>query len=179
MLVGTCGKIDRNSNHNETNMIDSDGYRSNVGIVLCNGQGRLFWAKRIGQNAWQFPQGGIRRNEKPEQAMYRELYEETGLQRDHVRLIGQTRRWLKYRLPRRYIRRGCQPVCIGQKQRWFFLELTGAEQDVSLDLGKTPEFETWRWVNHWQPVKEVVYFKRGVYKQALDEFRGYILERDS
>ena len=58
-------------------VIDSDGYRLNVGIVLSNGDGRVFWARRVGQNAWQFPQGGIRTDETPEQAMYRELFEET------------------------------------------------------------------------------------------------------
>ena len=39
-------------------MIDSEGYRANVGIVICNPQGELLWAKRIGQQAWQFPRAG-------------------------------------------------------------------------------------------------------------------------
>ena len=69
-------------------MIDSQGYRANVGIILCNKQRRLFWARRVGQNAWQFPQGGIREHETPEQAMYRELFEETGLQPEHDEIIG-------------------------------------------------------------------------------------------
>ena len=56
-------------------MIDFDGYRPNVGIVICNRKGQVLWAKRYGQNSWQFPQGGINDNESAEQAMYRELYE--------------------------------------------------------------------------------------------------------
>jgi len=77
-------------------MIDSDGYRLNVGIILSNDEGRLFWARRIGQDAWQFPQGGIDKEESPEQAMYRELKEETGLDPNDVDILGCTQDWLKY-----------------------------------------------------------------------------------
>ena len=57
-------------------MIDDDGYRPNVGIVICNRQGQVMWARRFGQHSWQFPQGGINPGESAEQAMYRELFEE-------------------------------------------------------------------------------------------------------
>ena len=110
-------------------MIDSDGFRPNVGIILCNDQRKLFWAKRIGQDAWQFPQGGINENESPEEAMFRELGEEVGLKPDQVDVLGETRDWLKYRLPRRYVRKNCDPVCIGQKQRWFLLRVLCNESD--------------------------------------------------
>lgn len=150
-------------------MIDLDGFRPNVGIILCNNAGQLFWAKRVGQEAWQFPQGGIREDETPKQAMYRELWEETGLQREHVEIVGVTQKWLRYRLPKRFIRRHSLPLCIGQKQRWFLLRLTSNENCVCLDASRTPEFDGWRWVDYWQPVDEVVFFKRKVYKRALKE----------
>lgn len=150
-------------------MIDLDGFRPNVGIILCNNAGQLFWAKRVGQDAWQFPQGGIREDETPKQAMYRELWEETGLQREHVEIVGVTQKWLRYRLPNRFIRRRSLPLCIGQKQRWFLLRLTSDENCVCLDASRTPEFDGWRWVDYWQPVDEVVFFKRKVYKRALKE----------
>jgi putative (di)nucleoside polyphosphate hydrolase len=150
-------------------VIDSQGFRPNVGIILTDDQGRVFWAKRKGQDAWQFPQGGISRNESPQEAMYRELYEETGLQPDHVEIIGQTRRWLRYRLPKRMIRRHSQPLCIGQKQRWFLLRLVAGENCLQLDATDKPEFDGWRWVDYWHPVKEVVFFKRRVYQLALNE----------
>jgi len=95
-------------------VIDSDGYRANVGIVLSNSEGAVLWARRAGQDAWQFPQGGINADEDPEQAMYRELWEEVGLKPEHVEIVGVTRKWLRYRLPKRFIRRDSQPVCIGQ-----------------------------------------------------------------
>lgn len=150
-------------------MIDSDGYRPNVGIILTNRGGQLLWARRIRQNAWQFPQGGIRARETPEQAMFRELEEEIGLESQHVDILGATRGWLRYRLPERFIRRHQEPVCIGQKQVWFMLKLVGEERFVRLDLSDKPEFDNWRWVDYWHPLSEVVPFKRTVYKKALNE----------
>lgn len=155
-------------------MIDSDGYRPNVGIVLVNGQGKLFWARRIGQDAWQFPQGGIRSDEMPEEAMYRELTEEVGLSAEHVEVIGATRGWLRYRLPKRLIRRNSKPLCIGQKQVWFMLRMVADESEVKLDLTNHPEFDHWRWVDYWHPVKDVVHFKRSVYQRALKELAPLI-----
>jgi putative (di)nucleoside polyphosphate hydrolase len=140
-----------------------------VGIILANSAGQLFWARRVGQDAWQFPQGGIRRNESPEQALFRELYEEVGLRPAHVQLVGATRGWLRYRLPNRFIRRHRDPVCVGQKQRWFVLRFLGEEQDVCLNRCERPEFDHWRWVDYWEPVREVVFFKRKVYRMALEE----------
>ena len=150
-------------------MIDKKGYRSNVGIILTNQEGRLLWARRIHQDAWQFPQGGIRESETPQQAMYRELEEEIGLAADHVELLGSTRGWLRYRLPERFIRRSQQPLCIGQKQIWFMLRLISEERYVRLDLSQKPEFDNWRWVDYWYPLSEVVPFKRKVYQKALNE----------
>lgn len=151
-------------------MIDSDGYRPNVGIILYNQEGQLFWAKRLNQDAWQFPQGGIRARESEDDAMYRELREETGLLPEHVECVGCTRGWLRYRLPKHLIRRRSTPLCVGQKQRWFLLRLVGGEDCVRLDASERPEFDSWRWVDYWRPAREVVFFKRHVYRRALQEF---------
>jgi putative (di)nucleoside polyphosphate hydrolase len=150
-------------------LIDPDGFRPNVGIILSNEQRRLFWGRRIGQNAWQFPQGGIKSHETPMEAMYRELEEEVGLTAEHVTVLGCTQGWLRYRLPRRFIRRRCGPTCIGQKQVWFMLRIDCAESAFCLDRSAKPEFDAWRWVRYWHPLREVVYFKRHVYAQALEE----------
>jgi putative (di)nucleoside polyphosphate hydrolase len=152
-------------------MIDSEGYRANVGIILTNGAGnKLLWAKRVGMDAWQFPQGGIQKNEPVKDAMYRELFEETGLKPKHVKVLGNTDNWLRYDLPKKFIRRHKKPVCIGQKQIWYLLTLIEDESKVKLDHAKTPEFERWRWIDFWQPVDEVVEFKRQVYRKALGYF---------
>jgi putative (di)nucleoside polyphosphate hydrolase len=150
-------------------VIDPDGFRPNVGIILSNRDGRLLWARRAGQDAWQFPQGGMRSDETPAEAMYRELGEEIGLQPRDVELIGATRGWLRYRLPRQYIRHSSRPVCIGQKQVWFLLRILCTDRAVCLNHTERPEFDRWRWVDYWHPLREVVAFKRKVYRQALSE----------
>ena len=150
-------------------MIDADGFRPNVGIILANDEGRLLWARRVGQDAWQFPQGGISEGESPEEALYRELREEVGLTEDAVRIVASTRGWLRYRLPRKYIRKGQKPLCIGQKQRWFLLHLLADDEAVELEHHSTPEFDHWRWVSYWYPLTQVISFKREVYRSALKE----------
>lgn len=157
-------------------MIDAEGYRANVAIVMTNGQGKLFWAKRVGMNAWQFPQGGIKPDETAEKAMYRELHEETGLQPDHVEVIGFTNGWLRYQLPKRFIRKNSNPLCIGQKQVWYLLKLLANESHVKLDTSSSPEFDLWRWIDFWEPVKQVIEFKRPVYKKALMEFEPLLFK---
>jgi len=156
-------------------MIDSDGYRANVGIILCNAQGRLLWARRIGQDAWQFPQGGIKANETRKEALFRELHEEVGLTSSHVELVGSTQKWLRYDLPKRFLRHGSKPLCIGQKQMWYLLKLVGKDDDVRLDACEQPEFDGWRWVDYWLPLEEVVSFKRDVYREALKELEPFLL----
>lgn len=134
-----------------------------------NTEGKLLWARRIGgQNAWQFPQGGIKSDESPEQALYRELKEEVGLLPEHVRVVDVTRGWLRYRLPKRFIRQQ-QPVCIGQKQKWFLLEYQGRDDQIDLSGDGHPEFDTWQWVSYWYPLNRVVNFKRDVYRRAMRE----------
>ena len=155
-------------------MIDKYGFRSNVGIVLLNDRGQVFCGRRIGMSAWQFPQGGINRNESPEAAMYRELKEEVGLDPEHVELLGSTKGWLRYRLPKRYIRYNQQPLCIGQKQIWFLLMFRAEEALLCLDSAEAPEFDAWRWVDYWDPLGFVVPFKRNVYERALHEFSEFV-----
>ena len=150
-------------------MIDADGFRPNVGIILVNSQGQVLWARRIGQNAWQFPQGGIQSNETPEQAMYRELREEIGLSPRDVEIMAVTRGWLRYRLPKRMIRRHSHPVCVGQKQKWFLLRMLSEDSAVQIDYTDSPEFDGWEWVSYWYPLGQVVSFKREVYRKAMKE----------
>ena len=148
-------------------MIDPDGYRPNVGIILIRDDGRVFWARRIRRDGWQFPQGGMNSDETPLEAMYRELQEETGLGAHQVDVLGATPGWLRYRLPPRAIRRHDRVRCIGQKQVWFLLRFKAEEKDVNLDHTDSPEFDQFRWVDFWYPAQNVVVFKRGVYASAL------------
>ncbi|EKD73989.1 MAG: hypothetical protein ACD_45C00118G0010 [uncultured bacterium] len=158
-------------------MIDRDGFRHGVGIILVNARRQLFLAKRIGKPAWQFPQGGIKEIETPEEAMFRELREEIGLRADDVKVLATTKRWLKYRLPKRLIRHHSQPLCIGQKQKWFLLRMVADESHVNLNATDSPEFDSWAWVSYWYPLTQVISFKRRVYTMAMKEFARIVLSR--
>ena len=149
--------------------IDAEGFRANVGIILADDDGKLMLAGRLGSKGWQFPQGGVLLNEDPEEAMYRELREEVGLEPSDVEILGVTADWLHYRLPDKFVRRSSKPLCIGQKQRWFMLRLLASTDSIRFDLCDEPEFDRIRWVDFWRPVNEVIYFKRRVYARALYE----------
>ena len=155
-------------------MLDRDGFRPNVGIILLNQKNQVFWGKRIRTHSWQFPQGGIDRGESPEQAMFRELHEEVGLHPNHVRVVARTRDWLRYEVPDRYIRRDARGHYKGQKQIWYLLQLMGHDWDLNLRATNHPEFDAWRWNDYWVPLDVVVEFKRGVYEMALTELARFL-----
>lgn len=155
-------------------MVDREGYRPNVGIILCNPKNEVFWGKRIREHSWQFPQGGIKSGESPEQAMFRELEEEIGLCPQHVKILGRTRDWLRYDVPRNWVRPSFRGSYRGQKQIWFLLRLTGRDTDVSLRASDRPEFDAWHWRQYWSPLEGVIEFKRDVYRSALEELSGYL-----
>ena len=150
-------------------MVDKDGFRANVAMVISDGCGKVFWAKRLGQQAWQFPQGGVNDGESAEQALYRELYEEVGLESTDVKIIQRTKKWLRYQIPVQMQRKNSIPLCIGQKQKWFLLHLLEDDAAVQLDLNSKPEFDHWKWVSYWYPLNQVISFKREVYRRAMKE----------
>jgi len=159
-------------------MLDRDGFRPNVGIILLNQRSQVFWGKRIRTHSWQFPQGGIDRGENPEQAMYRELHEEVGLLPQHVHVLARTRDWLRYEVPDRFIRRDARGHYKGQKQIWFLLQLVGYDWNLNLRATDHPEFDAWRWNDYWVPLDVVVEFKRGVYEMALTELARFVPRGD-
>lgn len=155
-------------------MLDREGFRPNVGIILINARNEVFWGKRIGEHSWQFPQGGIKYGETPEQAMYRELHEEVGLLPEHVRIVGRTRDWLRYEVPDKFIRREIRGHYKGQKQIWFLLRMVCRDCDIQLRATDHPEFDAWRWSQYWVPLDAVIEFKRDVYQMALTELSRFL-----
>jgi putative (di)nucleoside polyphosphate hydrolase len=155
-------------------MLDREGFRPNVGIILLNANNEVWWGKRVREHSWQFPQGGIKYGESPEQAMFRELEEETGLRPEHVKVIGRTRDWLRYEVPDHFIKREIRGHYRGQKQIWFLLRMMGRDCDVNLRASNHPEFDAWRWHDYWVPLDVVIEFKRGVYQMALRELSRYL-----
>ncbi|MGI9346054.1 MAG: RNA pyrophosphohydrolase [Gammaproteobacteria bacterium] len=149
-------------------------YRPNVGIMVANAEGnRLLWCRRVGSNAWQFPQGGIDKNESSTSAAWRELREETGLHDQNTHLVSSLRKWIPYQLPHKKNIRANHPLrhsrFIGQKQRWYLFQLTGDDSCIQLDAQTHPEFDQWQWVSYWYPLGQIVSFKQPAYRQALTQ----------
>ena len=155
-------------------MLDREGFRPNVGIILLNARNEVFWGKRLREHSWQFPQGGIKYGENPMQAMYRELHEETGLMPQHVKVLGRTRDWLRYEVPDKFIKREVRGHYRGQKQIWFLLRMVGRDCDICLRATDHPEFDAWRWNEYWVPLDAVIEFKRDVYQLALSELSRFL-----
>lgn len=159
--------------------IKEKGYRLNVGIIVANSDGKLLYCKRKNSDNWQFPQGGIDRNEDPFLTALRELYEEVGIQKDKVKLIKESENWYKYDLPSKYKKNNfLWNDFKGQKQKWFLFKLT---EEVLIDLNNenNPEFDEFDWVDYWKPLDEIVEFKREIYKKVLSELESaYKLEFD-
>lgn len=150
-------------------MLDCEGFRPNVGIIMMNSKNKVFWGRRLREHFWQFPQGGIEHGETPIQAMYRELREETGLRTEHVMVIGRTRDWLRYEVPDKFINRQARGHYRGQKQIWFLLHMVVQDYNISLHTTENPEFDAWHWREYWAPLNSVIEFKRNVYQLALTE----------
>jgi putative (di)nucleoside polyphosphate hydrolase len=155
-------------------MIDEDGYRPNVASVIINKDNKILWAKRVDEDNWQFPQGGIQKGETPEQAMYREVYEEVGLKKNSFEILGRSADWLKYDVPEKFVKTYWQGRYKGQKQIWFLLKFIGSDDLINLNLHDSPEFDDWKWENYWQPLQDVVNFKKEVYSAALNELWQFV-----
>ncbi len=154
-----------------------DGYRPNIGIVLTNRVGKVLWARRTNRDGWQFPQGGIKRDESLDDALFRELYEEVGLENHQVSMIAHTSRWLRYDLPKNFLRRTRQRGNTrfrGQKQIWCLLALRGDDSQVCLSATRRPEFDKWIWADWWFAVQEIVDFKRPVYESVWVELNPFV-----
>lgn len=155
----------------------NDKYRLNVGIIILNKAGDRVWLGKINRwYHWQFPQGGVDANESIKQAMYRELYEETGLTTEQITLVAESKKWYFYKFPRNVgniVRDGIS--YIGQKQKWFLVQLKDDNVEFKLDIDN--EFEEYRWVSYWYPIRNIVYFKEDVYRKVLKEFSKFVFNK--
>lgn len=156
---------------------DLSRYRPNVAAAVFNSDGLVFIGKRIqrrGAYSWQMPQGGMDPNESPEDAVFRELAEETGMTKDMVHPLGCIQRWLVYDFPTDdrkggpMARRWC-----GQKQRWFAFRFVGREDDINLLADARPEFDAWRWERLFVLPTLVIPWKRSVYEEVVGAFERF------
>lgn len=150
-------------------------YRRNVGIVLMNAEGKVFAAQRIDgpPEAWQMPQGGIDKGEKPKEAALRELFEETGVRPELVETLAKTEDWVTYDLPLEIAGQIWGGKYRGQQQKWFLFRFLGQDGDVNIAT-EHPEFSQWQWMAADEVVGRIVPFKRAVYEQVFKEFRKFL-----
>ncbi len=154
-------------------------YRPNVGIMMINPAGQVWMGHRAsrwhGSFCYQCSQGGIDAGETPEDALYRELYEETGLTRDKVRLLVKAKQWYFYDFMPDSAPHLLAQGWVGQKQQWFLMLFTGTDDDFQFDvIPEEVEFSEFKWVDAAAVPDEIVPFKRDVYKQVLKEFQPMI-----
>ncbi len=151
--------------------MDLSRHRPNVGVVLFNAEGRVWLGRRAntpGPHNWQFPQGGIDRNEPPADAALRELREETGAR--SVEFLDRTSNWLAYDFPVGHRRSKIAERWVGQKQLWFAYRFVGDDSEFDLGGHDEVEFDTWRWASFEDALEGVVPFKRDIYREVIKAF---------
>lgn len=151
-------------------------YRPCAGVMLLNRHGQVFVGQRLDSvvEAWQMPQGGIDPGEDPIEAAWRELWEETGVQRDLAELVAEAPEELFYDLPEDLVGRIWKGKWRGQRQRWFLFRFLGEDKDVNIETAE-PEFRAWRWAEPKDLPDIIVPFKRELYKELLTVFGQHLV----
>ena len=151
-------------------MISSPPYRLGVGLVIINSKSEIFTGRRLDSTkAWQMPQGGIDDNEIPLEAAYREMGEETGIQKWKVVLLKQSKLWYRYDLPQEIQGKFWGGKFRGQSQKWFLFKFIGINSDINIET-KDAEFSDWRWSKKTDMLDSIVPFKKSLYQSVLKDF---------
>jgi putative (di)nucleoside polyphosphate hydrolase len=150
-------------------------YRIGVGAMVINSQKKIFVGKRIdnNSNSWQMPQGGIDSGEDEDVAVFRELYEETGIDKNSVKIIKKSSQYFYYNLPYNLQKKFWGGKYLGQKQRWYILKFEADDSVININL-ESPEFCEWQWVEKHEIIDLIVNFKKQLYRDVLNEFNKFL-----
>ncbi len=150
-------------------------YRSGIGIMLINSDKEIFVGKRIDNHsdAWQMPQGGLDAGESEDEAMVRELKEETGISEKNIKILHKSQGHFYYNLPYKLQKKFWGGKYLGQRQRWYLAEFIGDENDVNIKT-EDPEFSDWKWIEREKIVNAIVPFKRRLYEEIIKEFESFL-----
>ena len=149
---------------------EAQNFRPNVGLMIVNRDGRILAGDAFHYpGEWMMPQGGIDATESSEQAMERELFEETGLGVEQLRLILEHEDWLQYRFRKPQYKDDV--FYVGQRQKWFLLEYNGPLPDA--EAVQEQEFSCFAWVEPEWLVEQIPPFKQEVYRTIVDAFHPY------
>lgn len=149
-------------------------FRAGVGAIIINPEGKVMAFQRSDNHgAWQLPQGGLHEGEEYLEGMFREVYEETGIRRDHLELLSEYPEWLAYELPKDiWSRKNFR----GQVHKWFLLRFTGDEREIDLDKAKDDEFKAWRWMSFAKLTEKTLPFKKDIYRKLAQGFSEYLAD---
>ena len=151
-----------------------EGYRPNVAMIVINNDNKVLICRRRNTQTWQFPQGGIDPNENIQEAMYRELFEEVGLSKEDVNIIGESKKMITYDIPITLRSKVLGGKFKGQDQKWFLLKTIKDDIKINLNNEVIPEFEEFEWVSYWRALDRIIDFKKEAYRQALNELRFFV-----
>jgi putative (di)nucleoside polyphosphate hydrolase len=154
---------------------DTLPYRPAAGVMLINGEGKVFVAQRLDSTleAWQMPQGGLDEGEEPLSGALRELEEETGIRPEHVEVIARCPNELFYDLPPDLVGKLWKGRWRGQRQSWFLARFTGRDEDIDIQTAH-PEFRAWKWADPEELPAMIVPFKKKLYEDILSAFREWL-----
>jgi putative (di)nucleoside polyphosphate hydrolase len=140
-------------------------FRPNVAAIIINDENKILVGQRSDiPGSWQLPQGGIDGGENAEEAVIREIKEETGIMSHKIEIIRKSDE-ICYTFPDGIDKKmGFK----GQRQIFFLIKLT----DPDCKPEASDEFSSFEWVTKDVVLNRIVGFKKNSYMKAFRQIFG-------
>ncbi len=122
---------------------------------------------------WQFPQGGLDLNESPSDALWRELWEETGITKEQTVAVTEFPNWTTYTYTDAIRRTLPHPECIGQCHRWFFVAVL-PQVTINLATKSDQEFSAWQLSTFADLLPKTAPLKLPIYQELAIWYRDHL-----